>query len=1162
VTGSDPAKGYARPVIDASEQDDPEHDASPGGASGCAGSTAAGVWVGQGARRVEARLIAEVSAWHEAMRADPVLLAHPLRVLVPSRSLKDHVSAVLVRELDSLAGVAVQTHWGLALQILERAGLRAPAGAELVPVLVRQAAREVPVLRRELDDLDDGYGCVAAAVSDLLDAGLDEATAEPLLEQLDEIGGRVGERAAAVVGVARAVHQALREHGLGRLADVLVQAREAFEADPSHLAPGRLVIHGFADATGLVADFLAALVRAGEVRVLLDRVPDPTNPAEPDLGAGFIEPLERVLAAASGGTPERDTAVPPERALACFRAPGSDAEVRAVARRVESRLAAGARPEAIGVVTRTPALYAPALRVQLARLGIPASGAGTPGPRSLLGRRIAFLLDLLGQREQLPADRFVLSLRDLHPGERADLRIGVHALGLPRLAELAAPGAEAAFGDADFFPLPVRRGLASGEGAAQEGDDDLRADDDRREDEAASGDDEAANAEAAPRGADAAPGHGAPAGPHAQRRRLGRALLVGAATRARDTLTVLASAGAPRPLAAQLAAVESLAAGPLGWSRDGEAAPLYARLATLRAELPPSFPLNLDELVLLLERALGSLTHEPLGGAGGGVQLLDVTEARARTFDHLFVLGMNRDHFPRVVAEDPLLPDEVRVRIQAVLPELAAKERGHEEERFLFAELVSASPDVTISWQILGDDGKAKAPSPLVDRLLSPLDTTERVATLLAPPGPGPRPAHEWALLAALHGGDAAGLLPAALAEARGRAGAVGEPDLRLAALRAAAAAELDAVGHEGDGADDADLGPFLGQVGPAREAADLRRGDLWVTTLEKIARCPWQGFLSRMLRLERPPDALEALPAADGLIVGSLVHDVLEQIVRDVVPKATPGKRAELSERLPRPVPWPDDARLEGLLRERAGELLFRNGIGLPGFASVLIEVARPYLEMARRLDWATGPVAVVDAEVTHFVDVATGAGPLRLHFRADRVDRVEGVDRSDGGLLLTDYKTGQPIKDARREDTRFDALRREIRRGRALQAPAYARVAPGARGRYAYLGPEISDDSRNFIVAGGEELDEAFGEAVAELGDALAVGVFPPRLVDAAGEEPPACQWCELAIACLRGDSGVRRRLGAWAAARASSSEAAADERDVRRRALRAVYALGDAS
>jgi RecB family exonuclease len=622
-------------------------------------------------------------------------------------------------------------------------------------------------------------------------------------------------------------------------------------------------------------------------------------------------------------------------------------------------------------------------------------------------------------------------------------------------------------------------------------------------------------------------------------------LLEQARDRAAELAHGLASASEHRPLGERLDALSRLLTTTLGWSATGEAAPLIARLATLRAELPAGLPLSLDELALLLDRALAGLVHEPIGGEGAGVQLLDVTEARARTFEHLFLLGLNRDRFPRVISEDPLLPDEIREALRDVLPELAAKERGYEEERFLFAELVSSSPNVTVSWQIMGDDGKALAPSPLVERLISPRDEVERVPTLLARPGAGAveRTAHEWTLLAGLHGGPAATLLPAALAAARGRPGD-GAALSDEAAARTAAVAELDAIRA------DAWLGPYLGHVGAAREAADLRRGDVWVTTLEKVARCPWQGFLTNLLRLERPPDALEALPEADALLVGSLVHDVLEAVVREHVPEPerVPEAGGRLADARPVAVPWPAPERLEALARHAARELLFRNGIGLPGFASVLVERARPFLEVARAHDWGDGPVPVVGAEVATSLEVATPEGPLRVFFRADR------VDRDPEGLRLTDYKTGGSPRDVADDEKRFAELCTGVRQGRLLQAPIYARVSPGARGRYLYLKPEV-EHAREFAVSDEPEVVEAFDAAVADVGGALAAGTLPPRLVGADGEEPKACEWCELSIACLRGDSGARRRVAEWAAAPAAGN-------DPREAALRAIWSMGDAS
>ena len=43
---------------------------------------------------------------------------------------------------------------------------------------------------------------------------------------------------------------------------------------------------------------------------------------------------------------------------------------------------------------------------------------------------------------------------------------------------------------------------------------------------------------------------------------------------------------------------------------------------------------------------------------------------------------------------------------------------------------------------------------------------------------------------------------------------------------------------------------------------------------------------------------------------------------------------------------------------------------------------------------------------------------------------------------------------------------------------------------------------------------------------------GSFFPRVVDPAGRnEPVRCSYCAVAEACLRGDSGARNRLFAWA-------------------------------
>jgi len=50
---------------------------------------------------------------------------------------------------------------------------------------------------------------------------------------------------------------------------------------------------------------------------------------------------------------------------------------------------------------------------------------------------------------------------------------------------------------------------------------------------------------------------------------------------------------------------------------------------------------------------------------------------------------------------------------------------------------------------------------------------------------------------------------------------------------------------------------------------------------------------------------------------------------------------------------------------------------------------------------------------------------------------------------------------------------------------------------------------------------------------------GTFFPRLVDPdADKEPRACDYCGVAEACLRGDSGVRGRLRDWSRQRQAST------------------------
>ncbi len=59
--------------------------------------TASRLLVAHGARAVEDLLLARLSELAEEARHDPALLAQPVRVVVPSISLRDHLAAAIVR---------------------------------------------------------------------------------------------------------------------------------------------------------------------------------------------------------------------------------------------------------------------------------------------------------------------------------------------------------------------------------------------------------------------------------------------------------------------------------------------------------------------------------------------------------------------------------------------------------------------------------------------------------------------------------------------------------------------------------------------------------------------------------------------------------------------------------------------------------------------------------------------------------------------------------------------------------------------------------------------------------------------------------------------------------------------------------------------------------
>lgn len=1025
-----------------------------------------------GPRAAERALLDLVENWR-ARRADE--LREPIRIVVPSRSVRLHVAARLAAGGRPLAGVVVETLGGLARAVLERGGspLRTADGA--LELLARRFAADEPTLVAGLGGLADPFASVVASARDLLDAGLGGESAAAALELLggardEDVTEAADARAAAVVRVAERVLAAAGELGFDLASTGL--ARAAVELAGGAALPARAIaVYGFADTTGVAGDLVDALLRRGGTTVVVDLPPDPAGGDAGVFAARFLERATRAAAVRA----EASVVAPAE--LRLLEAGDPDAEVREVAERVRALLDGGAPAEGVGLVVREVGLRLSLLVRHLDRLAVPFSGVSLAAPGGGLRVRIGGLLEVLASGGEAAADRWreAISGLDASFEEAAALR----TLGASRLDDLAR--IEPPEGG---VRLPL---AAAGDDAQEEGGGPVR-----------------------PLRVDAGP---------LSRQRAG----------AREAVELLAGwPESARPAEHALRTARLLACGG-GWPEEAERV-VHEALETCAAELAGVGPVSRAEWV----RALGWTTRElarvAVGGHGGGVQVLGAMEARARTFDHLFVLGLQRESFPRRIAEDPLLPDRVRRRLETVLPELPVKSRGHQEERYLFAQLASSSPRVTLSWAASGARGASPA-SPFVEELRARHLDVER-APARERPG-GRRTVWEHALECGQRGGREAwsAALAGALAEGWRRLGQEAPP------VSGAAASGLSACVEEVERSAP-EAGPYLGALGagalgPARS--------LSVTAVEGFARCPWRAFLTRGLGVAPMPDPLLNLPAADRRLLGTVVHAVLGR--RAV--ECGAGRSLELGEALrrqPARLLPADPEWIDRAVAEAARETVRREGMAFPGLAPLIAMLARPFVAAALEIE---AGAEVLAAEAGGEARV----GGVDLRFRADRVD--------GGGaeVVLTDYKTGRPrLARLKTERGRRGRLLEEIGRGETLQAGVYAAAGDGFAGRYLYLDPEQGEGALEVVVpSGDDEAGRRLEAAVGAVREAMEAGAAFPRTSQVVrrrsrkggpGGEPalresPWCASCPVREACVRDDSGLRGRVEAWLGEDAAAGE-----------------------
>ncbi|MGE0055560.1 MAG: double-strand break repair protein AddB [Hyphomicrobium sp.] len=213
----------------------------------------------------------------------------------------------------------------------------------------------------------------------------------------------------------------------------------------------------------------------------------------------------------------------------------------------------------------------------------------------------------------------------------------------------------------------------------------------------------------------------------------------------------------------------------------------------------------------------------------------------------------------------------------------------------------------------------------------------------------------------------------------------------------------------------------------PAPDLA-LRPRKMSVTRVEEWIRNPYAIFARQILELD-PLPALGEAP--DQSLRGGLVHEVLAQFAKRY-PNQLPGNMVDELNDIARDV-----------LRDYTGHTRVA-AFWMPRLSRFLHWFAET--ELARRDN-----VTTVTAETSGSLVIDAPAGPFRLTARADR------IDDTSGGLIITDYKTGQaPTPSA-------------VQLTRAPQLPLEAAIALGESGFPGLAGKSVK--ALRYIRASGGE-------------------------------------------------------------------------------------------
>jgi len=417
-----------------------------------------------------------------------------------------------------------------------------------------------------------------------------------------------------------------------------------------------------------------------------------------------------------------------------------------------------------------------------------------------------------------------------------------------------------------------------------------------------------------------------------------------------------------------------------------------------------------DEKLNVLERPATAEPH-------GGVQVLEVQEARGLSFKVLFILGMNEKVFPRLIREDPFLSDAARDALsQATGARLARKMNGYDEERLLF-ELMWSLPTqrLFLLTQRSDEEGKALIPSVYLQELKQsepgitfgrlPRGTAEKLgqAPFNQPMTWTPK---EFSYLA-----NREKVYPEALYKALGMKTAEFH---RLLIVH-------NALENVRPG-----IGPYDGQI----KDETIRRAALQhgfsPTSLEDLAECPFQYYASRVLRIT-PKEEFAPRGEMTTQALGILFHSSLEAFYAGCREKGLPDVSQGLPNRL--------SEAITAAFERHAAELSNVYPVTLKSSKDIIFQFLSEFLRDEFESFSPTGfKPTWFEQRLQGPIPQWSFSGVGEYRGQPDRID----IKEENGGIhvRVVDYKSGKPRSYSGTIDT-------GLIKGKYLQLPVYLALA-----------------------------------------------------------------------------------------------------------------------